>query len=69
MKMPRGRPSVGREQYIRTKLRKDTHALWVDVKRARALKSDDALARHLLSSVTAVPMDLATDGCRFACIP
>ena len=31
--MPRGRPSVGREQYIRIKLRKDTHCLWVGVKR------------------------------------
>ena len=51
--MPRGRPSVGREQYVRIKLRKHTHALWVEVKRAHAFKSDDALARHLLCSVSA----------------
>ena len=67
--MPRGRPSVGREQYVRIKLRKDTHALWVEVKRARLFKSDDALARHLLSFVTVaparVPGDLAMELCRF----
>ena len=72
MKMPRGRPSVGRETYIRIKLRKDTHVLWVEAKRARELKSDDALACHLLSSVTDIaipqpPLDLVLDGCRFVC--
>ena len=71
--MPRGRPSVGREQYVRIKLRKDTHCLWVGVKRSGRFKSDDALARHLLSFVTAplppspVPplANLAMEECRF----
>ena len=68
--MPQGRPSVGRERYIRIKLQKDTHALWVEAKHARKLKSDDALTCHLLSSVTDIstPLDLAIDGCRFVCI-
>ena len=68
--MPQGRPSVGRERYIRIKLQKDTHALWVEAKRARKLKSDDPLACHLLSSVMDIPtpLDLVMDGCRFVCI-
>ena len=64
--MPCGRPSVGREQYVRIKLRKHTHALWIEVKRAHAFKSDDALAGHLLCSVSAATADFAAmEGCRF----
>ena len=69
LKMPRGRPSVGREQYIRVKFRKETHALWVEMKRTNQFKSDNALARHLLSTVTVAPArvsgDLAMELCRF----
>ena len=70
METPWGHPSVGREWYIRIKLRKDTHALWVEAKHARKLKSDNALACHLLSSVMDIPtpLDLAMDGCRFVYI-
>lgn len=48
--MPRGRPKTVRDVYIRIKLQKDTHHLWAERKTTLRLKSDDELARHLLSS-------------------
>ena len=47
--MPCGRPSVGRQSYVRIKLRRDTHASWIELKASLKLKSDDALARYLLN--------------------
>ena len=49
-----GRPSVGRASYIRTKLRKETHISWIKMKHSIRLKSDDALACHLLSTTATV---------------
>ena len=49
-----GRFSVGRASYIRTKLWKETHISWIEMKRSIRLKSDDALACHLLSTTTTV---------------
>ena len=48
--MPHGRPSVGRQSYVRIKLQRDTHASWVELKASLKLKSDDVLACYLLTS-------------------
>ena len=42
--MPLGCTSVGRQSYVRIKLRQDTHALWVEFKTSLQLKSADVLA-------------------------
>ena len=47
--MPHGHPRTGNEEYIRVKLRKCTHLLWTERKRALHLKSDNELARYLLN--------------------
>ena len=47
--MPRGRPATGREEYMRIKLHKDTHLLWIEKKKALQLKSDNELALYLLN--------------------
>ena len=52
--MPLGRPSVGRSSYAHIKLRRDTHASWVELKLLLKLKSDDTLACYLLTSNGAV---------------
>jgi len=56
--MPRGRPKSGRTQYVRIKLCKGTHELWTDMKRRLSLKSDDAFACRL---ITSIQTSLSTD--------
>ena len=55
--MPRGRPSIGRQSYVRIKLQRDTHASWVELKALLKLKSDDALACYLLTSSATARQD------------
>ena len=47
--MPRGRPATGREEYMRIKLHKDTHLLWIERKKELQLKSDNELALYFLN--------------------
>ena len=46
--VPRSCPEKGREQYVRIKLRKNTHLSWITRKKLLKLKSDDALANYFL---------------------
>ena len=48
--IPHSHPSNVRDAYVRIKLQKDTHHLWAERKTKLRLKSDDELARQLLSS-------------------
>ena len=48
--MPHGLPNIGRQSYVRIKLRRDTHMSWVELKASPKLKCDDALACYLLTS-------------------
>ena len=48
--IPRGHPRNVRDAYVRIKLQKDTHHLWAERKTMLCLKSDNELARQLLSS-------------------
>ena len=48
--MPRGRPSKGRQMYIRIKLKTTTHSSWTTRKKSLGMKSDDELARYLLDN-------------------
>ena len=48
--IPRGHPRSVRDTCVRIKLQKDTHHLWAEKKTILRLKSDDELARQLLSS-------------------
>lgn len=52
--MPLGCPSVGRTSYTRIKLQKETHILWIEIKRSLGLKSDDALPCRLLNTTVTV---------------
>ena len=36
--MLRGRPATGREEYMRIKLHKDTHLLWIEKKESTPVK-------------------------------
>ena len=45
-----GCPSVGGANHIRFKLRKETHALWIGMKRSLGSKIDGVLACHLLNT-------------------
>ena len=45
----RNHPGNVRDTYVRIKLQKDMHHLWAERKTSLRLKSDDELARHLLS--------------------
>ena len=59
--MPPGRPHVGRASYIRIKLRQETHQSWVGMKRLLKVKSDDALARHLLAHFAKTPVRMVAN--------
>ena len=48
--MLHGLPSIGRQSYVRIKLRRDTHTSWVELKASPKLKCDNALACYLLAS-------------------
>ena len=48
--MPRGRPPKGREQYVRIKLKTNTHLSWITRKKSLGIKSDDALACYFLEN-------------------
>ena len=45
-----GRSSVVRGNYISFKLQKETHALWIGIKRSLGSKIDGVLACHLLNT-------------------
>ena len=45
-----GRPCVGRANYVRFKLCKETHASWIGIKCFHGMKIDGALACHLLDT-------------------
>ena len=45
---------MSKYSYARIRLRKETHTLWIEMKRSLGLKSDDALACHLLNTTTTV---------------
>ena len=49
-----GHHSVGRAGYICIKLWKETHTSWIEMKHSLGLKSDDALACHLLNTTVTV---------------
>ena len=45
-----GHPAKEREQYIRIKLKANTHLSWITRKRSLGIKSDDALACYFLEN-------------------
>lgn len=49
-----GHPSAGRAGYICSKLWKEMHTSWIEMKHSLGLKSDDALACHLLNTTVTV---------------
>jgi len=51
--MPLGHPCAGRASYIHIKLQTVTHTLWVEMKNSLSLKSNNALASYLLSTIAA----------------
>ena len=53
--MPCGRPATRREEYMRIKLHRDMHCLWIERKRVLQLRSDNELALHLLDLPSASP--------------
>ena len=49
--MPRGRPSTGREEYARVKLKNDTHLLWTERKRILQ-RRDWELSNNMICAFT-----------------
>ena len=48
--MPRGRPLKGREQYVRIKLKTNTHLSWTTRKKSLEIKRDGALVCYFLEN-------------------